>query len=410
MRPELAGPAGAMVDYTYGEHLEPNGRIRMNEGIPGHDSVPQAHRSRRFDRASRNAGTGGRNAPSYRCNVGPPAQHAARRNDFMPLWLNAHDTEVLLTMEEAIAAVEEAFRQLARGNAVMPQRLGIGLPQYGGGGAVMPAFVGGTIDCLGLKLVTLFPGNPGRSGLPAIQASLLLLDPHTGQLLAIMDAAVLTALRTAAVSGVATRYLARAEASTAVIFGAGVQGRTQLAALCAMRPVRQAWVIDPRAGAAESFAADMSNRLGLEVTCTEDIRAAVAAANVIVTATTSHEPLFDGQWLRPGVHINAIGSHSPNARELDTVTVERALVVVDQTSACLAEAGDLMIPIREGAFAESGIHAELGEVIIGARPGRTHDHQITLFKSVGLAIQDVAAAAAVYGKAQRTGRGQLLLG
>jgi len=326
----------------------------------------------------------------------------------MPIWLNAQEIEALLTMEDAIAAVEEGFRQLALGNVLLPQRLGVSVTQYGGWGAAMPAYVGGTIDGLGLKLVTLYTTNPDRHGLAAIQATLLLLDPHTGQLQAVMDAAALTALRTGAASGVATRYLARADAATATIFGAGVQGRTQLAAICAVRPIRRAWVLDSRPEAAAAFAAVMSRSLGLEVEPTDDTRVAVEVADVIVAATTSREPLFDGRWLHPGVHINGVGSHSPGARELDTATIQRALVVADQTSACLAEAGDLIVPIREGAFTEAQVHAQLGEIVAGLRPGRTRDDEITLFKSVGLAIQEVAAAMADLRKAQATGRGQTL--
>lgn len=326
----------------------------------------------------------------------------------MPIWLNAQEIEALLTMEDAIAAVEEGFRQLALGNVLLPQRLGVSVTQHGGWGAAMPAYVGGTIEGLGLKLVTLYTANPERHGLAAIQATLLLLDPHTGQLLAVMDAAALTALRTGAASGVATRYLARADASTATIFGAGVQGRTQLAAICAVRPIRRAWVVDRRPEAAADFAATTSRSLGLAVEPTDDTRAAVEAADVIATATTAHEPLFDGRWLRPGTHINGVGSHTPGVREVDTVTIQRALVVVDQTSACLTEAGDLILPIREGAFAEAQVHAQLGEIIAGLRPGRTRADEITFFKSVGLAIQDVAAAMAIYRKALATGSGQVL--
>lgn len=326
----------------------------------------------------------------------------------MPIWLHAQEIEALLTMDDAIAAVEEGFRQLALGDVLLPQRVGVSLARYSGLGAAMPAYVGGAIDCLGLKLVTLYPNNPDRHGLAAIQATLLLLDPRTGQLLAVMDAAALTALRTGAASGVATRYLARVDATTAAIFGAGVQGRAQLAAICAVRPIRQVWVLDRRPAAAAAFAAEMSGRLGLKIEPTEDVQAAVAAAHIIVTATTSHEPLFDGRWLRPGVHINGVGSHSPAARELDTVTLQRAVVVTDQTSACLAEAGDLIIPMRAGALSETPVHAQLGEIIAGLRSGRVSDDEITLFKSVGLAIQDVAAGGAVYRKALMADRGQAL--
>jgi len=327
----------------------------------------------------------------------------------MPIWLNARDIAALLTMTDAIAAVEEAFRQLALGDVALPPRVGIGMARYGGGGAAMPAYVGGEINSLGLKLVTLYPDNPGRYSLAAVQATLVLLNPRTGQLLAVMDAGALTALRTGAAGGVASRYLARQGATRATVFGAGVQGRAQLEALCAVRPIQQAWIVDPVPAAAEAFAAAMSAQLGLPIASATDLRAAVADADVILTATTAHEPLFDGNWLQPGAHINGIGSHAPAARELDTVTVQRARVVTDQTAACLAEAGDLIIPLREGAITEAHIAAQLGEIIIGRNPGRTAEDEITLFKSVGLAIQDIAVAAQVYRQALAAGRGQPLL-
>ena len=327
----------------------------------------------------------------------------------MPIWLNARDIAALLTMTDAIAAVEEAFRQLALGDVALPPRVGIGMARYGGGGAAMPAYVGGEINSLGLKLVTLYPDNPGRYSLAAVQATLVLLNPRTGQLLAVMDAGALTALRTGAAGGVATRYLARQGATRATVFGAGVQGRAQLEALCAVRPIQRAWIVDRVPAAAHAFAAEMSAQLELPIAPATDLRAAVADADVILTATTAHEPLFDGNWLQPGVHINGIGSHAPAARELDTVTVQRARVVTDQAAACLAEAGDLIIPLREGAIAEAHIAAQLGDIIVGLKPGRTTEEEITLFKSVGLAIQDIAVAAQVYRQALATGRGQPLL-
>jgi len=325
----------------------------------------------------------------------------------MPIWLNARDIAALLTMADAIAAVEEAFRQLALGDVALPPRVGIGMARYGGGGAAMPAYVGGEVNGLGLKLVTLYADNPARYGLAAVQATLVLLDPRNGQLQAVMDAGALTTLRTGAVGGVAARYLARQRATCATVFGAGVQGRAQLEALCAVRPIQRAWIVDRVPAAAHAFAATMSAQLGLPISPATDLRAAVA--DVILTATTAHEPLFDGNWRQPRVHISGIGSHAPAARELDTATVQRARVVTDQTAACLAEAGDLIIPLREGAITEAHIAAQLGEVIVGRKPSRTAEDEITLFKSVGLAIQDIAVAAQVYRHALATGRGQPLL-
>lgn len=325
----------------------------------------------------------------------------------MTVWLNAQDIASVLKMDDAIQAIENAFASLASGQVTMPQRVGIGLPQYNGGGAVMPAYVGGDVDGLGVKVVTFFFDNP-KQGLPTIQATMILLNPHTGAPLAIMDGAYLTALRTGAVSGVATKHLARANSSVVTVFGAGVQARQQLVAMCAVRPIRRAFVVDVVADVAEKFARELSTQLDIEITRTTDARAAVEQSDIIVAASSSREPIFASEWLKPGTHINGIGSHSPTTRELGTETVRRAKLVVDQTAACLAEAGDIILPIKEGAITEAHIHAQLGEVVMRAKPGRTDDSEITIFKSVGLAIQDVAAATLAYRRALDLGIGQTL--
>lgn len=325
----------------------------------------------------------------------------------MTLWLSAQDIASVLKMDDAIQSVENAFASLAAGQALMPQRVGVNLPQHNGGGLVMPAYVGGAVNGLGVKVVTFFFDNP-RHGLPTIQAIVILLDPRTGTPLALMDGAYLTALRTGAVSGVATKYLARENSSVVTIFGAGVQARQQLVAMCAVRPIQRAFVVDVVADAAEKFAREMSAQLKIEITRASDARAAVAPADIIVAASSSHEPVLRGEWLKPGTHINGIGSHLPTTRELDTETVRRAKVVVDQLTACLTEAGDIILPIQEGAITEAHIHAQLGEIVTRAKPGRTNDAEITFFKSVGLAIQDVAAATLAYQRALQSGIGQPL--
>jgi ornithine cyclodeaminase/alanine dehydrogenase len=215
-----------------------------------------------------------------------------------------------------------------------------------------------------------------------------------------MDAGFLTAMRTGAASGVATKYLAREDSHTCVIFGAGVQARKQLEALKLVRPLEKVLVLDIDADARAAFAEQMGDALGIEVAPTEDARSAVGVADIVVTASSSHEPVLDGDWLRPGTHINNIGSHSPGARELDTKTVQRAKFVADLKAANLAEAGDILIPIQEGAVGEDHIYASLGEIVIGAKPGRENPEEITVFKSCGLAIQDVSTAHAVYGAAR----------
>jgi ornithine cyclodeaminase/alanine dehydrogenase len=324
----------------------------------------------------------------------------------MPLLLTRKDVENVLTMKDAIAAVEEGFRQLALGNVIMPQRTVIRIPDYHGLHLAMPGYVGGAEEggALAVKVVTVYPDNPSKYDLPTTLGTLVLNDPRTGALVAIMDAGFLTAMRTGAAAGVATKYLARKDARSVGIFGAGVQARTQLMAVCEVRPIERAVVYDLVPGAREAYAAEMSERLSIPVRATDDPR--VCAQNdVIATASSSRTPVFEGAWLMPGTHINGIGSHSPDARELDTVTIQRAKVVPDYAPACLAEAGDLLLPIQEGAITEDHIHADLGEVVAGLKPGRASADEITLFKSVGLAVQDAASAARVYDLARSAGVG-----
>ncbi|NKQ35133.1 MAG: ornithine cyclodeaminase family protein [Chloroflexi bacterium] len=324
----------------------------------------------------------------------------------MAIWLNEADVRAVLTMDAAVTAVENAFRELALGNAILPER--VGFAGDGGGGAAMPAYIGGETSGLGIKVVTLFIGNV-QKGLPVVQGTFLLLQPQTGARLAVMDAGYLTAVRTGAVSGVAAKYLAREDARVLTIFGAGVQARAQVEAVCLVRPIEQVLVVDKNREAAEQFAAEMEEQLGVEMVAADDGQTATAAADIIVTATTVHQPVFAGEWLRPGVHINGIGSHHPTARELDTTTIQRAKIVVDSMGACLSEAGDLIMPIEENAITQADIHAQLGEIITGQEPGRENDAEITLFKSVGLAIQDVAVAQEVYEMAQAASIGQVLV-
>ena len=324
----------------------------------------------------------------------------------MPLLLTRQDVEQVLSMKDAIVAVEEGFRQLALGNVIMPQRTAIRIKEHHGFHLGMPAYVGGAGDggSLALKVVTVYPENPSKFGLPTTIGTLLLNDPRSGALVAIMDAGFLTAMRTGAVSGVATKYLAREDARTVGVFGAGVQARTQLMAICEVRSIERALVCDPWTEGRDKFAAEMSKLLSIPVEATGDPKACVHN-DIVVAASSSAEPVFEGGWLAPGTHINGIGSHAPHTRELDTVAIQRSKVVPDLAAACLVEAGDLIIPIEEGAITADHIHASLGEVIAGMKPGRESDEEITLFKSVGLAVQDAATAARVYDLAREKGVG-----
>ena len=323
----------------------------------------------------------------------------------MILLLSRKDVESVLTMEDCLTAVEAAFGELARNNALMPQRSVIKIQEHSGLCLGMPAFIGGDVNAVGLKFVTVYPNNPAKHDLPTTLGTLLLCDPATGKAVAVMDAGYLTAVRTGAASGVATKYLAREETPVCTIFGAGVQARKQLEAIALVRKLEQVNVLDVAAEPRERFAAEMSELLGLRVSGRENVEAAVREADIVVTASSSHDPLFDGDWLKPGTHVNNIGSHSPDARELDTKTVQRSKFVADLREANLAEAGDILIPIQEGAVTEEQIYASLGEIVIGAKPGRQSPDEITVFKSCGLAIQDIATAQAIYNAARAQGIG-----
>ena len=323
----------------------------------------------------------------------------------MILLLSRKDVESVLTMEDCLVAVEAAFGELARGKAVMPQRSVIKIQEHAGLCLGMPAFIGGDVNAVGLKFVTVYPDNPSKHDLPTTLGTLLLCDPATGKAVAVMDAGYLTAVRTGAASGVATKYLARDETPVCTIFGAGVQARKQLEAIALVRKLEKVNVIDIAAESRKRFASEMSELLGIRVAGTEDVEGAVREADIVVTASSSHDPVFDGDWLKPGTHVNNIGSHSPDARELDTKTVQRSRFVADLAQANLAEAGDILIPIAEGAVTKDHIYASLGEIVIGEKPGRQNPDEITVFKSCGLAIQDIATALAIYNAAKAKGIG-----
>ena len=322
----------------------------------------------------------------------------------MPLLLSRDDVVKVLTMTDCLTAVEQAFAELASGTAVLPLRTAIAPPD--GLALYMPAYLK-EMGALACKVVTVYKNNPGKFNLPTTIGKVLLQNPETGEVICIMDGGYLTAVRTGAASGVATKYLARKEdGQVAGIFGAGVQAKTQLWAVASVRKLSTAYVHDVSAEAAKTFAKEMTSKLTLEVRVAESGKQILEQANIICTATSSAVPLFDGSLVKPGTHINGIGSHSPGARELDTTIVKKSKVVADSYEACLKEAGDIMIPIKEGAITNSHLHAELGEVILGKKAGRSSTEEITLFKSNGLAIQDAATAKLVYDLARKAGVGR----
>lgn len=326
----------------------------------------------------------------------------------MPLWLTRRDVQSLLTMPDAIDAVERAFVLLSAGKTVLPLRANMGIADHRGSLLAMPSYVGGDVDALGVKLITLYGENPTTRNLPAIQGNFILFDPKDGRLLAILEAGYMTAVRTGAASGVATRHLARPDTKIATLFGVGAQAPFQLEAICTERSIEGIFVLARSFENAQRFAQEQSARLNVEIIPTADVEGAVRAADLIITATSAHAPLFDGAWLQLGTHINAVGAHLASTREVDTITIRRAKVITDQTSACLAEAGDLLIPIAEGLFRAEEIHAEIGQIAAGDRPGRVDPNEITFFKSVGLAVQDVVVASWIVRQAEASGVGQRL--
>lgn len=299
-----------------------------------------------------------------------------------------------LTMPKAIRAVKEAFIQLSTGQARVPARTSLEIPEFRTTALVMPAYLPRT-KRLGLKLISLCEDNPAK-GLPLAQAVAILMDAELGTPLAVMNASYLTAVRTGAASGAATDALALKDARVVAIFGAGVQGRTQLEAIAAVRPIRKAFVFDLDPRAAADYAKEMGRKLSLDVEPASS-PGALRQADVICTATTSAVPVFSDGDLKPGVHINAIGSYKPHVREIPGETIRRARVYVDQRQACLEEAGDLIIPLREKLIDEGHIRAEIGEVLAGLKPGRSSDDEVTVFKSVGNAALDLAMASLVVG-------------
>jgi alanine dehydrogenase len=317
--------------------------------------------------------------------------------------LSREDVRQALPMHQAIETVKGAFAQLSTGQADVPLRLALDVPRHNGVTLLMPAYLR-TDDQMAVKIVSVFHENPAQ-GLPLIHALVVVVDATTGRPAAIMDGIYLTALRTGAASGAATDLLARQDTHIAAIFGAGAQGRTQLEAVCAVRPIQEAWVYDKEPERAAAYADEMSQGLSLPVRVAETPAEAVHRADVICTATTSSSAVFENADVQPGTHINAVGAYTPEMQEIPVETVLRAKVVIDHQEASLAEAGDLLIPLKQGLITEDHIYAELGEIAAGLKPGRASPEEITFFKSVGVAVQDVAAAGAVLEAARRLNLG-----
>jgi ornithine cyclodeaminase/alanine dehydrogenase-like protein (mu-crystallin family) len=322
--------------------------------------------------------------------------------------LSADDVARALPMSLAIDGVKEAFAQFSAGRVDLPLRTRIDISEVQGSALVMPAYLASSGD-LAVKIVSVFPRNHAQ-GIPTISAVVIVLDAQSGRPVALLEGASLTAIRTGAASGAATDVLARQDSKRVAIFGSGAQARTQLEAVCTVRAIDHARIFSLDSRTANEMAGDMAGRAPIpsDVTVAASPDEAIADADIICTATTSETPVFNGAGLKPGMHINAIGSYTPAMQEIDVTTIQKALVVVDSKEAVLAETGDLLVPIGRGEITADVIHAELGQIINGDRPGRTSPEQITFFKSVGLAVQDAVAAGRALDRAKALGLGQTL--
>ena len=315
------------------------------------------------------------------------------------LILDSEQIRELLPMRDCIELMADALSALARDEIFQPLRTIIRPPQARGLLGLMSAYRTGEQGAFGLKAITVFPENPAQ-GKDAHQGAVLLFSRETGELLALMNASEITAIRTAAVSAVATRLLAREDAGRLAIIGAGVQARTHLAALALVRSIKDVRVVARTFEHAVGLMREMQPKFEFPIEAVRTNEEAVRDADLIVTATSSLEPVIKREWVSDGAHINAIGTHSPNSREIDSATMGAARIFVDRRESALNEAGDYLLAAKEGLVRPESILGEIGELLVGSQQGRTSATQITLFKSLGLAIEDVACANYLYQKAR----------
>ena len=317
--------------------------------------------------------------------------------------VNQAEVLQLLPMSECIDVMAEALKTLARGDAILPLRPVLWLPEKVGALGMMPSYLG-DIKAMGLKVVSVFPGNHGTQ-YDSHQGAVMLFETEHGRLLAIVDASEITAIRTAATTAVATKLLAREGAGDLAILGSGVQARTHLEAMLLARRIRRVRVWSRNPDHARAFALREAQRHVIAIEPMGTAQEAVTDADIICTTTAAREPVLLGEWLAPGAHVNAVGSSVAFTRELDTAAVVKARLFVDRRESTLNEAGDFLFPKKEGAIGDDHIRGEIGEVLLGQIRGRTSPDEITLFKSLGLAVEDLAAAYHIYHKAVEKGLG-----
>lgn len=319
------------------------------------------------------------------------------------LILSQRDIRELLPMDACMDVVADSLRTLARGEAQNPLRWGMRLDDGRGLIGMMPGALGSP-TALGLKIVTVFPGNHGTP-LDSHQGVVVLFDPANGSTTAILDASEITAIRTGAASGVATRLLAREDAGDLAILGSGVQAASHLAAMAVARTLRRVRVFSPNRDRLEKFSRLATGRHGIPVEPMDTAESTVRGADLICTTTSAKTPVLEGAWIASGAHINAAGSSVKSTRELDTAAVVGSRLFIDRRESTVNEAGDYLIPLQEGVLTEEHIVAEIGDLLLGRAEGRGSSDEITLFKSLGLAIWDLAAATHVVQAARDRGMG-----
>jgi alanine dehydrogenase len=320
--------------------------------------------------------------------------------------LSEADVRRVLPMTDLIETMQRALVEFSAGRVQQPLRSVLQVGPAHAFFGVMPAFIPAS-GALGTKLVTVF-GSNAEVGLPSHLATIVMLDPATGQLLAVMDGRYITEARTAAVSAVSANLLARANAATLALIGSGVQARSHLEAVAVVRPLREVRVWSPRSESRQRFISEMQPHSKAPIVNAASARDAVTGADLVVLATASRDPVVTSEWIEAGTHICAVGACRPDQREMDSALVKRGRVFVDSRTAAMAEAGDLVIPIKEGTFDAGHIVGELGALAAGGVTGRTSNDQVTIFKSLGLAVEDVAAGDLVLARAKAHGLGRPL--
>ncbi len=317
------------------------------------------------------------------------------------VFISQEEVPGLLPMAECIEVVRQALGALARGEGIQPLRPVMWLPEKVGALGMMPGYLG-SIETVGIKTVTVFPGNAGTE-YDSHQGTVMLFDTSNGRLKAVIDATEVTAIRTAAASAVATDLLAHKDSSVLAVLGAGVQGHSHARAIPLVRPITEVRVWSRNPERAAGLAEAGGDKVNIRVV--GSVAEAVAGADIVCTTTASPEPILPGSLLEPGMHVNAVGSSVPFARELDSEAMGRSRIFVDRRESTLNESGDFLMAQAEGAVGEDDIVAEIGELIAGTHPGRESDDEITTFVSLGLAVEDIAAADLVYRNAVESGKG-----